>query len=35
MDGSDLVINVTYRSDAVAGRSDVVKGRTTNVTEYE
>ena len=35
MDGSDLVINVAYRSDAVTGRSDVVEGRTTNVTEPE
>ena len=35
VDGSDLVINVAYRSDAVAGRSDVVEGRITNVTEPE
>ena len=35
VDGSDLVINVAYRSDAVSGRSDVVEGRTTNVTEPE
>ena len=35
MDGSDLVINVAYRSDAVVGRSDVMEGRTTNVTEPE
>ena len=35
VDGSDLVINVAYRSDAVAGRSDIVEGRTTNVTRPE
>ena len=35
VDGSDLVINVVYRSNAVAGRSNVVEGRTPNVTEPE
>ena len=35
MDGSDLVITVAYCSDAVVGRSDVVEGRTINVTEPE
>ena len=35
VDGSDLVINVAYRSDDVVGCSDVVEGRTTNVTEPE
>ena len=31
VDGSDLIINVAYCSDAMAGRSDVVDGPTTNV----
>ena len=35
VDGNDLVINVAYRSDAVTGRSDIVEGRTTNVTQPE
>ena len=35
MDRSDLVINVAYRCDAVTGRSDIVEGHTTNVTQPE
>ena len=35
VDGSELVINVAYRSDAVVGRSDVAEGRPTYVTEPE
>ena len=35
MDGSDLVTNVSYRSVAVTGRSDVVEGLRKNVTEPE